>query len=141
MPVDRWHAIGGVVAEVLGQLRRRCGLHAQVHLQAHLPLEEADHLIGLEAAQLRLAPLDQVGQPGEEFQVALEGGLDAGAQHLDGDRSALGGRREVNLRDRGGGDRLVLEAGEDVRQRLAQLGLDGALGLGGGKGRQAVLQV
>jgi hypothetical protein len=47
----------------------------------------------------------------------------------------------VDLRDRGGGDRRVVEAREQRVDRLAELELDGAPRLGAGKRRQVVLQL
>ncbi len=51
-----------------------------------------------------------------------------------------GGDGKVHLGDRRGGDRLVVEAGEQRGDRLAELGLDGAARLGAGKRRQVILQ-
>ena len=47
----------------------------------------------------------------------------------------------MHLGDRGGGDRLIVEAGEQRVDRLAELGLDDAPGLGAGESRQMVLQL
>ena len=89
----------------------------------------------------RLGALDQLGHPVEEVEVALEGELDARPQHLDRDLAAVGGDGEMHLGDRGGGDRRVVEAGEQRVDRLAELGLDDAPGLGAGESRQMVLQL
>jgi hypothetical protein len=48
------------------------------------------------------------------------------ALHLDRDRPAVAQRRGVHLRQRGGADRLVLEAAEQLADLEAQLGLDDA---------------
>ena len=41
---------------------------------------------GLQAAEARLGALDQLGHPVEEVEIAREGRLDAGPQHLHRDR-------------------------------------------------------
>jgi hypothetical protein len=46
----------------------------------------------------------------------------------------------MHLGDRGGGDGLVVESGEQALDRLAQLGFDQRARPGAGKGRQTVLQ-
>jgi len=84
---------------------------------------------------------DENGKPEEEIDVAREGGGDPWPQDLDRDVLAAGRDGEMDLRDRRGGNRLVVEAGEDGRERLAKLGLDDAAGDRAGKGRQAVLQL
>ena len=63
----------------------------------------------LQAAEARLGALDQLGHPVEEVEVAREGLLDARPQHLDRDVAAVGGDGEMHLRDRGGGDRHIVE--------------------------------
>jgi hypothetical protein len=119
--------------------------HAQVHLDSHRLLEDADHLHRLEAAQPGLRAFGQGGQGIEQLEVAGKGALDPGAQHLDRDvlaRLAVlrRGDREVHLGDRGRRDRRVVEAGEERLDRAAEFRLDGAARLRAGKGRQAVLQ-
>ena len=59
-PVDGGHAIGGVVGEILGQLRRRGGLEPQIHLDPHGRGEGLDHVDRLQAPQLGLGALDQL---------------------------------------------------------------------------------
>ena len=141
VPVDRRRAIAGIVGEVLAQLLGGGGLHAQVHLDPHDVGEGAHRIDRLQAAVARLGALDQLGHPVEEVEVALEGQLDGRPQHLDRDLAAVGGDGEMDLGDRGGGDRRVVEAGEQRVDRLAELGLDGAPRLGAGEGRQVVLQL
>ena len=72
----------------------------------------------------------------------LEGAAHARPDHLDGDLGGhavavdLGG---VDLRDRGGGDRLA-EAQEKLADRPAERAFDGRDGIGHRKGFHAVLQ-
>ena len=146
LPIDGRGAVTGVFGEVVGQLRGGRRLHAQVHLDAHRLLEQAHGGDRLEAAQARLRALDQPGQPVEQLQVALEGALDAGPQDLDRRflrrLSVLGrGHRQVHLGDRGGRDRRVVEALEQLVERTAQLGLDGGAGLVARERRQPVLEL
>ena len=49
---------------------------------------------------------------------------DARVLDLDRDLAAVVQRRAVDLADRGGGDRLLVEVGEDLVERLLELGLD-----------------
>ena len=110
VPVDGGRAIAGIVGEVLAQLLGGGGFHAQVHLDPHDVGEGAHRIDGLQPAEARLGALDQLGHPVEEVEVALEGRLDARPQHLDRDLAAVGGDGEMDLGDRGGGDRRVVEA-------------------------------
>ena len=122
-------AVGGIAGEILGQFRRRGGLEPQIHLHPHGRGERLDHVDRLQAPQLGLGALDQLRQPAHEVDVAGKGALDARAQHLDRDQSALDAvivacRGVVNLRDRRGRHRIVVEFGEQLADRTAQLGLD-----------------
>ena len=126
VPVDRRRAIVGIVAEVLAQLLRGGGFHAQVHLDPHHVGEGLDRFDRPQPAEARLGALDQLGHPVEEVEIAREGRLDAGPQDLDRDGAAVGRGGEVDLRDRGGGDRRVVEARVQRLDRLAELELDGA---------------
>ena len=141
LPIHRRHAVGGVVGEVGGELRSGRGLHAQVHLDAHGLGEDVDRPDQPEAAKLGLGPLHEAHHRVEQLQVAGEGALDAGAQYLDRDLLALVGDREVDLRDRGGRDRLILEVLKHLGHGPVQLGLDRGARLRAREGRQAILQV
>ena len=94
---------------VLGHLGNGGGLHAQIHLDGHGFRQRIDHGHGAQAARGRVQPLDHAR--GEEIavQIAAEALLDAGAEHLDGDRLeravGLAYARFMHLRDGGGGDR------------------------------------
>ena len=61
--------------------------------------------------------------------VALDLAADARAQDLDRDLAAVAQARAVDLGDRGGGDRLLVEFGEHLGERLAEIVLDARLTL------------
>ncbi len=114
---------------------------AQIHLDAHRLGEGAHDLHGPQAAQPRLSALDELGEPEEEVDVAREGGGDAGPEDLDGDVLAAGGDGEMNLGDRRGSDRRVVEGGEQGGERLTELGLDDGACVGSRERRQPILQL
>ena len=64
----------------------------------------------------------------------------AGAQDLDRDVAAVARAREMHLRDRGRGDRDVVEFLEQLVHLAAELGLDRGAGRGGREGLEPVLQ-
>ncbi len=140
IPVDGGRAIARIVAEILAQLLGRGGFHTKVHLDAHYVGEGADRLDRLQPAKARLRALDQFSHPVEEIEIALERRLDARSQHLDSDVTAVGRNGEMDLCDRGGGDRLIVETREQGVDRLAELALDRGARLASRKGRQMVLQ-
>ena len=85
-------------------------------------------------------PLDQRQQHLQVAQVGLDRLGDARVLDLDRDPLALGGRRAVDLADRGGGERVVLEVVEEVFDRLAQLRLEQLLHALEGQRRDVVAQ-
>ena len=104
------------------------------------PSKCADHRLRPQPAGEGREELDHAGGEVEGVDVAQEGALDAGAQHLDRDHLAgLAQRGAVDLGERGGGDRR-LEVGEDRVDRLAELALDRGARLRHREGRQLVLQ-
>ena len=71
------------------------------------------------APKVRFADMRKV------IESELEAPLgDAGILDLDGDLAAVVQARAVDLADRGGGDRLLVELLEDLAQRRLELGLD-----------------
>ena len=141
VPIDAGDAEVRIAAEIVGQLGGGRRLHPQVHFQAAGALENLHHLGRAQADQAGLGAQAEGGQPIEQVDVAAEGMLDAGAQHLD--RHFLAGNRggEMDLGDRGGGDGVDVEAGKKLGQRLFELGLDDRHRLFAGEGGQAVLQL
>ncbi len=95
-----------------------------------LRLELVVELLGDPLAQLGVdrldveagrEPLDQRQQQREVAQVGVDRLGDARVLDLDRDGPALARHRAVHLADRRGGERLLLELGEDRRRLLAQL--------------------
>ncbi len=138
-PIDLGHAIGGIALEVLGEFRRRGAFQPKVELHPAHGAKGLGYGQRLEAAQPGLAALDPFGDPEHQVEVAREGRLDAGPQHLDRNGLALGGNRVVDLGDGGGGDGFVLEGGEHDIDRLTQFARHHGPRKAARKGRQAVL--
>ena len=63
-------------------------------------------------------------EPQEQVEVAGKRSGDARSQHLDRDLVPVGGPSEMDLRDRGGGDRRLVEGCEQTVERAGELGLD-----------------
>ena len=142
-PIDHRHAEALVVLRVLRHLRDGGGLHAEIHLDGDGFRQGLDHGLRPEPARRRVKALDQLG--GEEIgiEVLVEALLDAGPEHLDGDRLepavALAHGGLVHLGDRGRGDGRP-ELGEDrVERRLERL-FHRIARLGLGERRQPVLK-
>ena len=115
-PIDPRHAEIRVAGEILGELRGRGSLQAQVHLEPDHLGERLHHLDRLEPSQRGLQPLTQTGEPQEEVEVAGKRRGDARAQHLDGNLVPVRGPREMDLGDRGGGYRRLVKGCEQSRR-------------------------
>ena len=80
------------------------------------------------AERLRVeAGRDALHQPQDQpevLHVGADGAGDARVLDLDRDVAPVVQRGAVDLADRGGGDRLLVEVGEDLVERLAELLLD-----------------
>ncbi len=139
-PVDARHAKTGIAGEIFRKLRGGRGLEAQIHLETHDFSQGADDLDRLQPAQRRMHPFEQHRKPHKQLEVAGEGVGDTRAQHLDRDLLAGGGAGEMDLRDRGGGNRGFVEGLEQGVERLGEFGLDRGPRRRTRKGRQPVLQ-
>ena len=99
--------------------------------------------IGRSRRERRMEALDHAGGEEVAVEIAVEALLDAGAQHLDGDRLQRAVRHPhlglVHLGDRGGGDRRS-ELGEQRIDGRAERLLDRLPRFALREGRQAVLQ-
>ena len=115
-PVDFGHMIPGVAGEILGQLRGRRRLEAQIHFELDRLLERAHDLDRLQPAQCGSRPLDETRQPAQQVEIAGERARDPGPQHLDRNLRAFARRREMHLGDRRGGDRHIVEGLEQSRR-------------------------
>ena len=112
-----------VVAKQLGELVQVPLLAAEIELAA----ERAAHLgdVGRRAIGLELGKLlGELGQAAEHLQVFVDLRFDARVLHLDDDPLARLQPGAMHLADRGRGDRHEVELGEQLVERLAQLGLD-----------------
>jgi len=117
------------------------GLEAEIHLAPDGVGEYRHRFDETQTAQHRYMHFDAFADPEEQVEVAVERRFDAGPQHLDRDLPFLRVYSEVHLRDRGGGDRLLVEAVEQLFQWPAELVLDRRSNVVEGEGRQAILQL
>ena len=126
-PVDPRHAKAFVLGAVLGELRGRRRLEPQVHLQPGRGRDGLHHLDRPEPAQLPAAAARP--RPRSRRRSRGRASIAAsmpGRSTLTATSLALAGHGEMHLRDRGRGDRPVVEAREQLLDRPAQLGLDHA---------------
>ena len=90
-------------------------------------MDRLDEVPGV-ADRIVVAPLRtdrQEARAAEEDRlVALDLPAHAGPQHLDRDLAAVLEAGAMDLRDARRGDRLLVEVGEQLAHRLAELGLD-----------------
>ena len=114
LPIDRGHEIGGLGRHRFGEFARGRTLAAQVEFARGPPGEGLDHEPRAQAARLAAAHhLQMRCGPAVSVDRAREILLDVR------DLPSVGGDRAVHLRDRGGADRRVVEAGEQRFDRLA----------------------
>ncbi len=116
------------LGEVTAQLAGVGGLAHQVEFVVQVLVELGDHLARLQALAVRPQLLHPRGHVAHQREVAVDHRQHAGTQHLHGHLAAVVGTAaqggEVHLRDRGAGHRMMVEAMEQRRQRLAQRSLD-----------------
>jgi hypothetical protein len=142
VPVDRGHAEIGIVLGVLGHFRERGRLEAQIHLDRDRAAQRLHYLDEPQPARFRGQLLGGARGEDEGVEIDLEAPLDARPQHLHRHRAAAAigcDRGAMYLRDRSGRHRRP-ERGEQLADRLAQRGFDGALGLDLRERRHLVLQ-
>ena len=123
-PVDRRHVEAAFGDEILAKLGRRRRLAPQVQFPRGPLPEMSDDRPGPEPRRLAAHPLDLRRRPFVGLERPGEILLDIRPEHLDRDEVALGGDRAVDLCDRGGADRLLVDMGEDFLQGLLQPQLD-----------------
>ena len=128
---------------------------ADERVSAHQPLDPAlvlglelvvellaDPLAHLRRQRLRVEarrePLDERQQQHRVAQVGLDRLGDPRVLDLDDDLVAVEGRRAVDLADRGGGERALVEVGEHLLERPAEL-LAHAASRGGERDRRDVV--
>ena len=91
--------------------------------------------------ELAAGAFDMKRRPFVGFDRLGEFFLDPRAKHLDRDLAALGGDRMVDLGDRCGADRHLVEFAEQGFERCAERGLDRRLDRGKRLGRERVLKL
>ena len=124
------HAAARQLRVDLGHVRERVAAVRARDRALVLRLELVVELLGDPLAQLRVdrldvqagrEPLDERQQQREVAQVGVDRLGDAGVLDLDRDRPPLVRHRAMDLADRGGRERLLLELGEHRRRLLPQL--------------------
>ncbi len=140
VPVHLGHREQRRALEVAPEQRRVGRLAHEVELVLQVARELRHHLARLEAP--RLGPeLEQPRRGLEQPHVLGDLPLDPGAQHLDRDLGAVLELGQVDLRDRGAGDRVAPEIREDSVHAGAEASLDLRHGKIGGERRHLVLQL
>ena len=130
----------GSRVEVAGNDLGVVALVDEVQLQWHVQRDLLDQRAEVEVA---LEPGEDAEEEADVAQVVLDDALDARVLHLDRHLAAVVEAGVVNLRQRGGRDRLLFELREDVGERAAfheGLPLDAALDDGERPRRHAVLE-
>ena len=82
------------------------------------------HFDGSKPARIRHVAHRQAREHVQQFEVAIDDRLDAGAQHFDDDALAVGQRGTMRLPQRRSGDGLIVDRLEYGRKRLAQFGFE-----------------
>jgi len=120
IPVDIRDAVAGDARHLFGKFGGGGRLAPQVELGIGPALEVGDSETRAQARGLAAHLLDMGRSPFVGLDVAREFLADAGAQHLDGDLAAIGGQPLVDLRDARRADRLGIDFGKEVFDRLAE---------------------
>ena len=124
VPVDLRHddalRVGEVAAEGLCVAR----LELVVELLADRAGELVDKRLRVDEVEGADAFLDHARGLVEQREVGLDLARGVRALHLDRDLVAVRKHRAVHLADRGGGDRLLVEAEERLLEREPEVGLD-----------------
>ena len=134
-PLHRQHLLGGVVPvhlrhpDVFAQWRRvqvrdpgvhRLRLEAEVQLLGQVVAEVGDHVLGGQPAA-QLGQLHGLGEALEDLQIGGHPAADARPLDLDHDLLAAVQGGVVHLGDRRRRERLLVEAGEQLRRIAAEL--------------------
>ena len=138
-PVRHRHAEIGVLPGVLGEFGEGRGLEPQIHFHRDGARQGLDHGGHAQAPRLGRAPLGKLRAEAHGGEIAMEAVADAGPEDLDRDLGAVLQPGAMDLRDRGGRDRLA-ELGEDRLDRPVRRRLDRGARLRHREGRHPVLQ-
>ena len=139
-PIDRGNDEARFGGHALGEFGRGRRLAPQVELARGPALEGLDHEPRLEPRDLAAERLDLRGGPFVGVDRAGEILLDVRAEHLDRHVAAIGGDRAVDLRDRGGADRRLVDRPIRGLDRPTERGFDLYSDLREGDRRQRILQ-
>jgi hypothetical protein len=104
----------GVTGEVVGHAPATAALGGEIQLVAQRLGELAHHLVRAEGAQGGMLGFGRLRQPQHQAQVGLDHRADAGPAHLDDDLVAFVQPGPVHLRQRGGGQRRLVESREHL---------------------------
>ena len=140
VPVDLRNVKQVGAFEVGAQATRIRRLHPQVELVVDGLVEFIHHFDGPKPACIRHVAHGQAREQKQQFEVALDDRLDAGAQHLDRHFTAVVQPRDVHLCHRGRGDGLAAEFAEEAVELASQRLLDQTHRLIAGKRRHAILK-
>jgi len=134
------HQQVGRIGEIAPQQAGVGALALQVELVAQRALDLRHHFQRLDAPRIGRVARRQPAQGAQQREVGGDALLHARPQHLHHHLAAVGELRGMHLRDRGRSQRLAVEAGVELRHRLAQRALDLGLRQRAVEGRDAVLQ-
>ena len=110
--------------EVAPQLAGVGGLAHQVQFIVQVVVEFRNHVARAQAFAVGPQPLDQACCDAHQVEVTFNHAEHVGTQHLDGDLAAIVQDRKMHLRDRRGGDRIVVKRPEQQVRRFAERPLD-----------------
>jgi len=116
-PIDLRHVITGLGDHVLPELGRRRGLSLEVELSRGPLLELRNNEPRPKPRRLAAEILDMCRRPFIGFDRPGELFLDPRSKNLDGDIAAIGCDRAVDLCDRSGPDRFLVEPGKQAVER------------------------
>ncbi len=140
-PLAVHHDVGhdevGVVAELVGERLLRLGLEPVVELLSDARLQLLDERLDVDTGE---HPAERARHPADLPQVGHQRVAGAGVLHLHGHLTTVLPATLVNLADRGGGRRLVVELDELVAPLGAELGGEHVVDGGGRHRGSGVLQ-
>ena len=113
----------------------------EVHLLPDAPRELVHDHREIEDPHLGDPPVDQLRDPAKDLHVLADERLDVGTPDLEDHVLARQEPRPVDLGDRGGGNRDIVEAREDLIDRPLPLGFENGPRLLDRKGRNLILEL
>ena len=119
--------LGEADVGVRGEVRAEPGVVRGLDPEVGLVVDRVDEVPGVAdriVAPPQRAQCEDPREPDQDDRVALDLAAHAGAQDLDRDLAAILEARAVDLCDRGRRDRGLVELGEQLADRLAEVGLE-----------------